>query len=71
MKHKLKITIVGIIFNTFLFIIKLTGGLFSNSLALISDSFNSLTDIMASLAIFFAVKIGAKKADVDFDQQNR
>ena len=65
MKHKLKITIVGIVFNTFLFIIKLTGGIFSNSLALISDSFNSLTDIMASLAIFFAVKIGAKKADVD------
>lgn len=65
MKRKLKITIVGIVFNTFLFIIKLTGGIFSNSLALISDSFNSLTDIMASLVIFFAVKIGAKKADVD------
>jgi cation diffusion facilitator family transporter len=65
MKRNLKITIVGIVFNTFLFIIKLFGGMFSNSLALISDSFNSLTDIMASLAIFFAVKIGAKKADVD------
>ena len=65
MKQKLKITIVGIVFNTFLFIIKLTGGIFSNSLAIISDSFNSLTDIMASLAIFFAVKIGTKKADAD------
>jgi cation diffusion facilitator family transporter len=65
MKRKLKITIIGIVFNTFLFIIKLTGGIISNSLALISDSFNSLTDIMASLAIFFAVKIGAKKADFD------
>ncbi len=65
MKKNVKTTIIGIIVNTFLFGIKFAGGMFSNSLALLSDSFNSLTDIMSSVAIFLAVRIGAKKADSD------
>ena len=65
MKRNVRITIIGIIVNTFLIVIKLIGGIFSNSLALLSDSFNSLTDIMAVLTIFFAVRISAKKADAD------
>jgi cation diffusion facilitator family transporter len=65
MKRHIKITVFGIVLNTFLFLIKLLGGIFSGSLALLSDSFNSLTDIVASMAIFFAVRIGAKKADSD------
>lgn len=65
MKRHIKITVFGIILNTFLFIIKFLGGIFSGSLALLSDSFNSLTDIFASLTIFLAVRIGAKKADSD------
>jgi cation diffusion facilitator family transporter len=65
MKRHIKITVFGIILNTFLFIIKLLGGIFSGSLSLLSDSFNSLTDILTSLAIFLAIRIGAKKADSD------
>ena len=65
MKRRIKITVFGIVLNTFLFLIKLLGGIFSGSLALLSDSFNSLTDILTSLTIFFAVRIGAKKADSD------
>ncbi len=65
MKRNVQITIIGIAFNTFLFFIKLFGGILSNSLALLSDSFNSLTDIITSLAIFFAVRISTKKADYD------
>jgi cation diffusion facilitator family transporter len=65
MKRRIKITVFGIVLNTFLFLIKLLGGIFSGSLALLSDSFNSLTDILTSLTIFFAVRIGAKKADLD------
>ncbi len=65
MKRTARITVFGIITNCFLFLIKLVGGIFSGSLALLSDSFNSLTDILSSLAIFFAVKIGAKRADAD------
>jgi cation diffusion facilitator family transporter len=65
MKKNIKITILGIIANTVLFALKLFGGIFSGSLALLSDSFNSLTDILASFAIFIAVRTGAKKADED------
>lgn len=65
MRRNVRITVFGIIINVLLFCIKLLGGIYSNSLALLSDSFNSLTDIVSSLAIFFAVRIGAKKADHD------
>jgi cation diffusion facilitator family transporter len=65
MKRHIRITVFGIALNTFLFIIKLWGSIFSGSLALLSDSFNSLTDILTSLTIFFAVRIGAKMADSD------
>jgi cation diffusion facilitator family transporter len=65
MKRTGKITVVGMAFNAVLFAIKLLGGIKSGSLALFSDSFNSLTDIVASVAIFVAVRIGTKSADAD------
>jgi len=58
-----KITISGIIINLFLFVIKLIAGIFSNSLALLSDAFHSLSDVLASIAVFIAVKVGRKPAD--------
>ncbi len=63
MQKNKKITIVGIILNSLLFIAKLIVGLLSNSLAVLSDAFNSLTDILSSIGIFIAVKISNKKAD--------
>ena len=65
MKKHEKITIAGIVINTVLFAVKLLGGIISGSLALLSDSFNSLTDIISSIAIFLAIRIGSKKADLD------
>jgi len=65
MKRNIRITLIGVGINIILFIMKLAGGLASNSLALMSDSFNSFTDILASVAIFFAVRLGAKSADID------
>jgi len=56
-------TIIQIICNTFLFTIKITAGIMSNSLAIISDAVNSLTDIISSVIIFFAVKTSSKQAD--------
>lgn len=60
-----KTTIYGIILNSFLFIIKMIIGLITNSLIVLSDAINSLTDIIASIGIFFAVKVSEKKADKD------
>lgn len=56
-------TIIMIICNAFLFAIKITAGLMSNSLAVISDAVNSLTDVVSSVIIFIAVKTSSKQAD--------
>ncbi len=58
-----KTTIAGIVINSFLFVIKFIAGMITHSLTVISDSLNSLTDIVASIGIFFAVRISGKKAD--------
>lgn len=51
--------------NIFLFALKLSAGLISHSLAVISDAFNSLTDIMGSIGIIIAIMVGTKIADKD------
>jgi cation diffusion facilitator family transporter len=67
-KHNTKATTASfyaILLNLFLFLIKFIVGLMSNSLALISDAFNSLTDIVSSVGIYFAVHFSNKKPDKD------
>jgi cation diffusion facilitator family transporter len=61
--HGRRATILGIVANAFLFSIKLTAGLMSGSLALLSDAANSFSDTIYSVAIFIAVRISGKKAD--------
>ncbi len=56
-------TIVNILGNLFLFILKIWFALFSGSIALLSDAFNSLTDLASSVAIYISVRISSKEAD--------
>ncbi len=56
-------TLLNIVGNTALFALKLVAGILSGSIALISDSINSLNDIAASIATFICVKISGKQAD--------
>lgn len=56
-------TLINIAGNTFLFFLKLSAALVSGSIALLSDAFNSLTDIASSIAVFICVKASAKEAD--------
>ncbi len=51
--------------NIFLFIIKAAAGIMSNSIAIISDAINSLTDIVSSGAIMYSVRLSLKKPDED------
>ena len=51
--------------NIFLFIIKAAAGIMSNSIAVISDAINSLTDIVSSGAIMYSVRLSLKKPDED------
>lgn len=64
MPHRLKRAVdIALIVNLFLFIIKAVVGVISNSIAVISEALNSLTDIISSYAIKYAVKISAKQPD--------
>jgi cation diffusion facilitator family transporter len=66
MPHRLKRAVDSALFvNIFLFIIKAVVGLISNSIAVISEALNSLTDIISSLAIKRAVDISNQKPDVN------
>ena len=63
---KVKIaSILGIIGNLFLFVIKSIIGVITNSSAMIADSYNSLGDILSSLITFIGNKIASKQADDD------
>ena len=54
---------LALVANIFLFIIKAIAGFFSGSIALISDAANSFTDILASIALMFSIKVSHKRAD--------
>ena len=58
-----KATTYSLLVNLFLFIIKAIVGLLSNSIAVISEAVNSLTDIISSVGIKYAVKISHQKPD--------
>ncbi len=61
----LRATLINILGNTLLFCLKLWVALFSGSVALLSDAFNSLTDIISSIAIFICVRVSGKAPDED------
>lgn len=64
MSHRLKRAVdIALIVNIFLFIIKGIVGIISNSIAVISEALNSLTDIISSFAIKRAVDISNMKPD--------
>lgn len=56
-------TYLTLITNILLFVIKGIVGIFSNSIAVISDAINSLNDIIASAAILYGVKVSLKIPD--------
>lgn len=58
-------TIISIIGNIFLLVIKFIVGIISSSQAMISDAFNSAGDIFSSVMAFIGNKIASKEADED------
>ncbi len=59
-KSTKRASILGIIGNIFLLLIKGTIGLLTNSQAMIADSFNSAGDIFSSVMTFIGNKIASK-----------
>ncbi len=56
-------SIVGIISNILLFLIKLVTGNYINSIAIIADSFNNLLDSISSVITLVGFKLSSKPAD--------
>lgn len=64
MPNRLKRAVnITLLVNLFLFVIKAVVGVLSNSIAVISEALNSLTDIISSAAIKYAVKVSSKQPD--------
>ena len=55
--------ILGIMGNALLFVLKLTIGILMNSISVISDAFNNLSDMGSSVVMIFSAKMSNKKPD--------
>lgn len=60
-----KASILGIISNLFLLIIKGIIGFITNSQSMIADAFNSASDIFSSIMTFIGNKISSKPSNQD------
>ena len=58
-------SILGVIGNLFLFIIKLVVAIFSSSQAMIADAMNSASDILSSIMTYIGNKVASVEADDD------
>ncbi len=58
-------SIVGIVCNILLFVLKYVMGTLSNSIAVVSDAFNNLSDSASCIVTLLGYKISAKPADKD------
>lgn len=62
-KHGLLASIVGAISNLFLFTVKLLAGIFSNSISILADSINNLSDMSSNIASCVGFKMASRPAD--------
>ncbi|MFA5960426.1 MAG: cation diffusion facilitator family transporter [Tatlockia sp.] len=58
-----KITLIGALMNAFLGCIKLLGGIFFHSHALVADGVHSFSDLITDFMVVFAAKYGSQDAD--------
>lgn len=58
-----RVSVVSIISNIFLAIIKLLAGIFSNSRAMISDAIHTMSDLATTIIVIVGVAIGNRKED--------
>lgn len=58
-------SILGLIVNVALAIVKLLAGLLGNSLALVADAVESLADVFGSIVVWSGLRIAARPADHD------
>ena len=59
----IKTSIIGIIANVFLAVFKAAVGVLSNSIAVVMDAVNNLSDAMSSLITIIGTKLAGKEPD--------
>lgn len=64
-KYGLLCAVWGIILNLLLFAAKMVAGTLANSVSVLADAFNNLSDAGSSLVTLFGFKAASKKADSD------
>lgn len=62
-KDIVKVSIIGIITNIFLVIFKMIVGFLANSIAIILDGLNNLSDVLSSLITIIGTKLSLKRPD--------
>ena len=62
-KECLKVSIISLIGNVFLSIIKILSGIIGKSMAMISDGIHSLSDIISTIIVIVGLKLSSKRAD--------
>lgn len=58
-----EVALLTLILNGIAFLLKIFVGIFSSSLAIVSESFHSLFDSLSSLTAYFSLKFSSKKPD--------
>jgi cation diffusion facilitator family transporter len=58
-----KVTLVGVMVNTLLIVLKLVAGIFGSSQALIADAVHSISDLFTDAVVLFGIKISNKPPD--------
>ncbi len=59
----MRVSVIGILCNLFLFALKLSAGLMMHSIAIVSDGFNNLSDAFSCFITLFGYQLSSKPAD--------
>jgi cation diffusion facilitator family transporter len=62
-KRGIRSTVIGILTNLILAIVKAVAGVLGNSYALIADAIESLTDVLSSLVVFLGLRMAMRPPD--------
>lgn len=62
-KQAMKVSIISIVGNVLLTILKLISGIFSHSMAMISDAIHSLSDVFSTVVVMIGIKLSNRKPD--------
>jgi cation diffusion facilitator family transporter len=62
-KEGLRVTIIGMVINILLTVIKIVTGVIGNSAALIADGAHSLSDLLSDFVVIFSIRISSRPED--------